>query len=305
MRMLKKSLVAASIAALAQVSAFAAPLTFAFNWAAADAALGIANTRPQSFATDELKFTAESSIRFTDGGVGGVGVISAGDTFTDRIVLRVDQLFKSGVSNGEQFFGYGPSPLAGIKREITVVAELTGTQNTATGYTITPGGVFRIYYDSGAGFTSGDFSNLSSFRDSNGGAGLNVENGIVVSPSGGANDIAHADGNINLFMQLIDNLARGDFEVNVGGSSINGFVLGIADGNNNVCSDSGGTATCNSSSANFNTFFAAGALASNQFDVHTKTDGSLTKQVPEPSSVVLFGAALMGLGMVGRRRRQS
>jgi len=299
MRLFSKTLVAASIAVLASMSASAAPLTWRYNWAAADAAVGAVNTRPLSNLTNEVKFTAESVIRFND--LDSSGGISIGDTFVDYIVVRVDQLFIGGGNNGETGAGYGTA------REITLTAQLTGSQVAANTYMFTSGGIFNFFYDSGLAFTPADFGALSTFRDSNGAPGVVVEQGSLVPPSGGTNNVPNLpDGTINVQMALLDSILPGGFEVNANGSTIFGFKLGIADGNSHVCTDTpGGTALCASTTASIESFFGAPALAAGQFQFHSRSDGSMTKQltIPEPSSMALVGAALLGLGVIGRRRK--
>lgn len=298
MNMLKKGLVAAAAAVGCAGGAMAAT-TWSYNWAAADAALGVANARPLSNATNELKFTAESVVRFND--LDNSGGISAGDTFIDYIVVRVDQLFIGGGNNGETGFGYGTS------REITLTAVLTGTQVLANTYTVNPGGVLNWFYDSGAGFTSASFGALATFIDGNGapGAAVNVEDGTVVAPSGGLNSDLVPDGTINVRMLMQDLLAGADFEVSPTGGVL-AMQLGISDGNNNVCADSGGTASCFSTTGSILSFFGAGALGPNQFQFHTRTDGSFVKieAVPEPGSLALAALALVAVGAVAQRHRR-
>jgi hypothetical protein len=288
------------VASLAPLSV-AAATPFSYNWLGADTVLGVPNTRPVSNLTDEVKFTAESVVRFTD--TDSSGTITAGDTFRDSIVLRFDQLFFNGNNNGETNAGYGTT------REITLTAQFSGTQVSSNNYVLNPGETVKFFYDSGSsGFTPAIFGNLSTFVDHNGGPALLVETGATIPPSGGLNSSFLPDGTIDINVFLNDTLVPGGFELSAPGSTFLGNKLGQVDANNAVCTDSGGRASCFSTTAAINNFFSTPALAVGQFEFHTRSDGSLTKTatvlaVPEPSSVGLFAAGLVGLGVVIRRRK--
>jgi len=296
MKLFKRALLAFAAAAVFPISAHA-DIDWRYNWLAADTALGVPNVRPLSNITDELKFTAESIVRFNDN---GDGVIGAGDTFTDYIVVRVDQLFNDGNNNGETGLGYQST------REITLTAVLTGVQTDANNYSINPGGTLSFWYDSGAGYTSASFANLATFVDGNGVAGgaLLAETGTTVAGSGGINSTQVPDGSIDVIMALLDQIAVGDFEVDTAGFAFTNLLQGIADANNNRCVDSGGTASCFATQASIQAFFGIGGPGAGQFQFHTRSDGSMIKvAIPEPGSLAVVGLALAALGFVGRRKK--
>jgi len=291
----KKTLVAAALAAIAPMSANAA-VDFRFDWAALDGALGVANVRPLSNVTDELKVTLESVVIFTDNDTSGA--ISAGDTFRDYLAIRIDQLFDNGNNNQENLNGYGTA------REITAFATLTGTQLDAQNYSVNNGGVLNFVYDSGA-FTPADFGDLSTFVDSNGGAALVAETGTTVPVSGGTNSLNVPDGNIDLTLRLLDLILNGDAEVNVNGGPLGSFVFGLSDNNNNRCTDSGGSAACFANVAQIIAINGGTGPAADELACHTRSDGSFTKVIPEPGILARVGIGLMGLAFGKRRSKQA
>jgi hypothetical protein len=274
----KKTLLAGITAlALSMPGLANSALTFSFDWGATTEGGLI----PLSGPVNELKFTAESVIVF-DG-----APFTAGTTFTDYIVLRVDQLFFGG---NLALTPYGP--LFGM--EITVLAELTGTQIDATNYVVTGINSFELIYDGpNGGFTSADFANLATFTD-----GQQTETASFVDGTG-TNSTLAPDGVLDLFIGLLDLIVEGDFEVQVNGDSFGSHLLGITNSNNALC---GGLQTCFADPSLILALFGADA---NVF-FHTRSDGSIEKlAVPEPATLGLFGLALVIMGLVANRRRRS
>jgi len=254
---------------------------FLFNWGATtEGPAGVSDT------VRSMKFTAESVVVFH-----GVP-FATGTTFTDYIVIRIDQLFDS--SNNE-VIPYG----ARDSQQITVLAELTGTQtNTGGGnnYAVTGINSFSMYYDGPlGGFTNANYgqASLASFTD-----GQLVESAAFVSGLG-TNATTSTDGVLDMTLGLVDLLAGSDFELRADGSVNPLGWVAFSNSNNHLC----GTPlqTCASSKANILAAFGEADV----FGFHTISDGSLEKSaivVPEPETYAMLLAGLGLMGFIARRR---
>lgn len=318
MKKFRKAIMAASLAAAAAVPMAAnAGITWQFNYDDGYAVEGESRflTAPLSAVVDELKFTAESIVAFK-----GVP-FAPGTKFDDFIVLRIDQYFRNSANVTDAKYGQGVPGFPGLagSHEITAVIKATGTQDTPTSYHIDTIDRFDIYFDAGTttcpggditsplctttGYTAADFTSLATFADS-----TVVETAALIS-GGGANDPARADGNINLVLRLLDKLSLlgpfDEFEIYPPQLQMK-MVMGLTDSNNNVCVDSGGSAACTSTFAGIAGFFTALGDFGGPYTAafHTKSDGSFTKDVPEPGTLGLLGVALAGLGASYRRRQK-
>jgi hypothetical protein len=281
----KKTLIAGISAVALSLPGFAsAGEDFVFNWGATTE--GFVGT-PISAPVDELKFTAESVVVFNG------PAFEAGTTFTDYVVLRIDQLFFNGDLQILQPYG----PLFGM--ELTLTAELTGVQLDATNYLITGFNSLSLFYDGPlGGFTAASYANLATFIN-----GQTVESATDVQGTG-TNSTLAPDGVLDLTVALLDLIANGDFELlwQDGQISAADSWLGLTNSNNALC----GTPlqTCASSAAAILALFGEDIPTSPFF--HTRSDGSVEKfTVAEPGTLALLGLALVGIGFGTRRRRKA
>jgi len=288
MKLFKKVLMPAAIAGvLAVASSTVGAVEWRLNYADSISALGYgATTQPLSNLTNEYKYTAESLVLFND--LDASGGISAGDTFLDLVIYRIDQLFLGGGTNSDLDTFLKNAQVSGV-----VIA--SGTQVTANDYLVNSATI-SFWFDSPttAPGTDANFATPAAFVD-----GVLVQTG---AGSGvGSNSGLAPDGNINITFALTDILSTlddfGPFEVFRPFIPLDQISL-ATDSNNNACPP----AVCGSSVAGLEGFFGVD-VDDFDFFFHTRSDGSAIKSVPEPGTLALLGATLFGLGAF--RRRQS
>jgi hypothetical protein len=293
MKLFKKTLIPAAVAGvLALASATASAVDWRLNYADSVAALGggAATVNPVSNLTDEYKYTAESLVLFND--LDGSGNISPGDTFLDLVLYRIDQLFLGGGTNSDLDTFLKNAQVSGV-----VIA--SGVQVTPNDYLVTSANI-GFWFDSigtppVAPGTDANFNNPNAFVD-----GILVQTGT--GSGAGTNAGLIPDGAINITFQLTDILSTlgegefGNFELFDRFIPLDQITFST-DSNNQACPP----ALCNSTVAALEAFFDV-STADFDFFFHTRSDGSATKAVPEPGTLALLGATLLGLGALRRRQ---
>lgn len=286
-----------------------------------EGAVGLSNLQN----VDEWKVTAYSVVGFHDN---GDGKISKGDTFEDYILVRVDQ-FQDKFGTNITPSGYGTS------YELTALLDFDGTQTGANTYTLTTQYQFDVLFDAGAGFTQAQTNASGSFSD-----GTVVEQLTKLEAGGVNSSPVLPDGTLDIVGRLTDVLSTldcgggpgscGRFEFNfkdINGNPLNDYALtlGLVDANNNALYSSlagnrlgagfdGSTNPNLVNQATINTIanafadltYGGGNSASGRggaFDFWflTKSDGSFNKTIPEPATLLLLAAGLLGLGTSRRK----
>lgn len=310
----RKTLIGALLsAALLPGVASAANIDWAWNYAGLNAAEGYAPgacpgggvtcMNPVSANMNELKFTAESLINWTTG-----APFAVGSKFDDYILLRIDQYNHNSTNVTEGNYGEG-FPGFGIpgNHQFTAKIKLSGTQTGTNTYKVDSMSEFGLYYDSGDGaaYTFADFTpgTEADFSDS-----TLAETGFLISGNGANTTGGLPDGSIGLVVGLLDNLHNINLSFGTTELLPQGrlfylpipLAIGIVDGNNNLCTDDGGTAVCTDTEASLRAYWGLGAVPAG-LTFHTRSDGSVNKQlIPEPATLLLFGTALFGLSRMRR-----
>lgn len=314
--------------AVAAVILFASTSAHAITWqwnyiqgALADGGIVLPKN---SGVLDEAQFLAESITIYPT--VTGAGTTpAAGDTFSGYTIFRLTGFTIAGnaVPPPGSLDGTGTY---GLDHEITGAIFYSGKHTDAQNFVFTSGEL-RVFFDAGtagtgAGMTASSFATLSTFLD-----GVMVETGTALG-IGGVVAAGVADGASNFVFLMSDVLSTlntcgtpdplnpGSQPGECGVFEITPFspIFALTDNNNNICTDAGGTTTCNSTFAAIlaagNAEFGAGLVAAGAggLNEHLQNDGSLekaTEAVPLPASLLLIGAGLSATALWARRSRRA
>ena len=310
----RKTALCAAVAAAMLPGLATAGATWSYNYADAFAADGVAalpvGVPALSGAMNEVSFRAEARVEFTDGGIGGVGVISPGDTFKDYISFRVNNFLGAGaVDVTDPLYGTG-GPVLGLAKNHGISGRVyaEGVQLTANTYSVTHSTI-EFFFDAGdgtgAGYTQAIWAagatGLDSFVD-----GVLVESGVGVGA--GTNSGIIPNGGIVIRYDLTDILSTldpsyGEWEIFQGNQISINLIQGLVGSDNNICQTA---SDCSIDDAAINGLFGLAGVGGD-FSFLTASDGSFTKEfrVPEPTSLALTAIALFGMGCAARRRNAS
>lgn len=237
---------------------------------------------------------------FSSTNVGGDGVLSVGDTFTDQGALIATQLtsapstilFGTGINTNWQL-----GAIFSLPGTITDV-DTSGIHSAAApllSFSFTPGSTIDLYANPGTTMTNNNPSTI--------GAATKVATLSVISGAGNL-DFVTADGNIDLVAEFTDLPVPGFWQflgvdIDLGTQ----LFFAFTDSNNNILS-SVSTATRD----NFNTFFGLGGIpnTSDLDQTWLSNDGSAEFQVvvSNPSALMMVGSTLLALGSAAAYRRR-